>query len=72
MAVVIAHAADIVAWMEANLPELDPDRFEPWVVEPPVPGRPPRGDRDPHSRPRRRERVLRIEVSATPIQPTDS
>ncbi|MGY1899797.1 hypothetical protein [Nocardia gipuzkoensis] len=40
MAVVIAHAADIVAWMEANLPALDPDRFEPWVIEPPVPGRP--------------------------------
>ncbi|MGY2031476.1 hypothetical protein ACW9HR_26505 [Nocardia gipuzkoensis] len=68
---VITHAADIVAWMEANLPALDPDRFEPWVIEPPVPGRPRAVIEIRIHAPGVAERVLRIEVSATPIQPTD-
>ncbi len=72
MAVVITQAADIVAWMEANLPALDPDRFEPWVVEPPVPGGLRAVIEIRIRAPGVAERVLRLEVSAAPIQSTES
>ncbi len=68
----ITHAADIVTWMEANLPALDPDRFEPWVVEPPVPGALRAVIEIRIHAPGAAERVLRLKVSATPIQATDS
>lgn len=68
----ITHAADIVAWMEANLPALDPDRFEPWVVEPPIPGGLHAVIEIRIRTPGVAERVLRLEVSAAPIQSTES
>ncbi|MET8779086.1 hypothetical protein ABZV58_29130 [Nocardia sp. NPDC004654] len=34
----IANAAELMAWIRANLPELDEDRYHPWQAEPPVPG----------------------------------
>ncbi|MGO4612968.1 hypothetical protein AB4305_03320 [Nocardia sp. 2YAB30] len=34
----IGSAAEVVAWIEANLPALDQDRFTPWVTEASAPG----------------------------------
>lgn len=68
----IASAAALVAWIEANLPDLDGDRFEPWHAEPPAAGarravievRIQAADVP--------DRVIRLELSAAPIRPADS
>jgi hypothetical protein len=69
--VVITHAAELVAWIETNLPHRDPDQFEPWIVEPPVPGALRAVIEIRIHAPGVAERVLRLEVSAAPIQPTE-
>ncbi|MEU2175303.1 MULTISPECIES: hypothetical protein [Nocardia] len=68
----ITNATELVAWIETNLPHLDPDRFEPWVVEPPVPGALRAVIEIRIHAPGVTERVLRLEVSAAPTQPTQS
>ncbi|WP_435591876.1 hypothetical protein [Nocardia sp. bgisy118] len=34
----IANAAELMAWIQNHLPELDEHRYHPWQAEPPVPG----------------------------------
>ncbi|MEV5835578.1 hypothetical protein [Nocardia sp. NPDC052112] len=33
----ISSGADLLAWIETNLPEVDQDRFGPWRAEPATP-----------------------------------
>ncbi|WP_249645278.1 hypothetical protein [Nocardia sputi] len=68
----ITSAAELVAWIETNLPDLDSDRFGPWVVEPPVPGALRAVIEIRVHAPGAADRVLRLEVSAAPLQPTES
>ncbi|WP_157129266.1 hypothetical protein [Nocardia amamiensis] len=68
----ITNAVDLVAWIEASLPDLDPDRFEPWVVEPPVPGALRAVIEIRIHAPAVAAQVIRIEVSAAPTSATDS
>ncbi len=35
---IIGHIGELTAWIEANLPALDPDRFHPWTSGTAVPG----------------------------------
>ncbi|WP_433621025.1 hypothetical protein [Nocardia sp. CA-120079] len=37
---VIGHIGDLIAWIEANLPDLDEERFHPWSTGPAAPGAP--------------------------------
>ncbi|MGW4330447.1 hypothetical protein ACWEKR_31715 [Nocardia sp. NPDC004573] len=68
----ITNAAELVTWIETNLPYRDPDRFDPWVAEPPVPGALHAVIEVRIHGPGTAERVIRLEVSAAPIQPTES
>ncbi|MFI5540674.1 hypothetical protein ACIHAX_36510 [Nocardia sp. NPDC051929] len=68
----ITNATELVTWIETNLPHRDPDRFAPWVAEPPVPGALRAVIEVRIHAPRTAERVIRLEVSAAPIQSTES
>ncbi|MFE9324038.1 hypothetical protein ACIHDR_41615 [Nocardia sp. NPDC052278] len=35
---VIGHIGDLIAWIRANLPDLDEDRFHPWTTGQVAPG----------------------------------
>ncbi|MEU2032793.1 hypothetical protein [Nocardia amamiensis] len=70
----ISSAAELVAWIRANLPDLDEDRFGPWHTGSPAPGAlTARIDVRIHT-PGARDRVTSIALTAPPVGehlPTD-
>ncbi|MGQ4616290.1 hypothetical protein [Nocardia sp. R7R-8] len=68
----ITSAAELVAWIETNLPHLDPDRFEPWLAEPPVTGARRAVIEIRIHAPAVPDQVIRVELSAAPIPPRRS
>lgn len=63
----IASATELVAWIQANLPALDEDRYEPWHAGPPAPGALSVRVRVRIQVPGRPDAVTTITLTATPL-----
>lgn len=63
----IGSAAELVAWIRANLPALDEDRFEPWHTGSPAPGALTARIEVRIHTPGARDRVTSIALTASPV-----
>ncbi|MFI6958490.1 hypothetical protein ACIBJI_34100 [Nocardia sp. NPDC050408] len=63
----IGSAAELVAWIRANLPALDEDRFEPWHTGSPAPGAHTARIEVRIHTPAARDRVTSITLTAAPV-----